>query len=387
MFKAKNKKSKNKLSKKDKFKELKKEVIPMNKAPLFLKNIYGISAITDSGLTKLDNGYFSKLYRLEINDFSIKSSDVFEILRQYDCKFRVYDVKDNIYLNILFKTEKSDVWVSCDELYKDMENKFHALKISVVDINANERMKIIHTLILDDTNCTFDYPYIDNNFILNWKGDFELSNIEEAVDQFHKKNDKYKVYFVREFSDKMSEFISEISNMDEVSEIITQFEPISDSAVRAFIENSYMGIENTIENMAYSNPKMYQLFVNDNNDDNRTFTICSVMFLVNVNDPETEEKIEFSASRYNLEISYFHVNLKDVYKEFLPIGQWKYENSRNVRSDVADKIFLPNYFSHGKEMDIDDMLLDSSMFEFDKKNTINLNNIDEYSEEEDEDNE
>lgn len=41
--------------------------------------------------------------------------------------------------------------------------------------------------------------------------------------------------------------------------------------------------------------------------------------MVNVNDPDTESRIFFSANRYDVDISYFHVQLLDLYKELLPL--------------------------------------------------------------------
>lgn len=382
------KNTKKKLSRKDKFKELKKEAIPMSSAPLFLKKTYGINTISESGLFQVgDGGVFSKLYRLEIRDSTVKAQDVFTILREYDFKFRIYYIHDEIYLNILCVSDKSDAWVSCDELFKDMKNKFFDFSISIEDIEADERMKIVHGLILNNENLPFGSSYLDNKSILDWKEDFELTGLKEEIDCLKKADDSYKIFYVREFSDKVSEFISEILLMEDVEEVITQFEPVSDKAVQAFFKYNYMGAENLLEDMAKKNPKVFDIYTKKIKDDSRHFTMCGAMFLVKNNNPDVEEKIKFSASRYDIEISYFHVRLLDAYKEFLPIGSWVLSELRNVSSERASKLLLPNYLvSEEQEENIDDFLLDSDLFDFEDETPSKEDtsfNIDDYEEDDD----
>jgi hypothetical protein len=370
---------KKKLSRKDKFKPLKKELIPMSTTPLFLKNTYEISIMTDSGLFQVEDGVFSKLYRLEIGDTSVKAQEVFTILRGYDCKYRIYHFQDNIYLSILFNSEKADVWVACNDLYKNMSSQFSELSISVEDIDANERMKIIHGLILDNENLPFYKSYMDNDFILDWKEDFELSSLREEIDYFFKKDDKYKIFYIREFSDNISKFISEISEMEDIKGIITQFDPVSDRAVQAFFKKNYMGTDNLLENMLRNNPDVYSIYTQEIKDDSRYFTMCGVIFLARVNDPEVEEKINFSAERYDIEVSYFHVNMIDIYKEFLPVGKWQLSESRVVTSEFASNILLSNYLAQEEQGEsIDDFLLDIEVNEKTKEEDEKFYDIDEY---------
>lgn len=382
------KNTKKKLSRKDKFKELKKELIPMSSTPLFLKNTYGISVMTDSGLFQTEDGVFSKLYRLEIGDASVQSQEVFTILRGYDCKYRIYHFHDSIYLSILFKSEKEDVWVTCDDLYKNMSSQFSELSISVYDINANERMKIIHGLILDNENLPFDKSYMDNDFVLDWKEDFELSNLKEEIDHFFKKDDMYKIFYVREFSEKISKFISEISEIEDIKGIITQFDPISDKSVQAFFKKNYMGTDSLLENMLQNNPDVYKIYTQEIKDDSRYFTMCGVMFLARVNDPEVEEKINFFAERYDIEISHFHVKMLDVYKEFLPIGKWLVSESRVVTSEFASKVLLSNNLAQeDQDENIDDFLLDTEfVFDENPNEDEKFYDIDEYDDNDDNDN-
>lgn len=378
---------KKKLSRKDKFKPLKKELIPMSTTPLFLKNTYEISIMTDSGLFQVEDGVFSKLYRLEIGDTSVKAQEVFTILRGYDCKYRIYHFQDNIYLSILFNSEKADVWVACNDLYKNMSSQFSELSISVEDIDANERMKIIHGLILDNENLPFYKSYMDNDFILDWKEDFELSSLREEIDYFFKKDDKYKIFYIREFSDNISKFISEISEMEDIKGIITQFDPVSDRAVQAFFKKNYMGTDNLLENMLRNNPDVYNIYTQEIKDDSRYFTMCGVIFLARVNDPEVEEKINFSAERYDIEVSYFHVNMIDIYKEFLPVGKWQLSESRVVTSEFASNILLSNYLAQEEQGEsIDDFLLDIEVNEKTKEEDEKFYDIDEYDDDDDNDN-
>ena len=79
--------------------------------------------------------------------------------------------------------------------------------------------------------------------------------------------------------------------MREVKQIVTQFDPVSDMAVQAFFKKNYMGTENLLEDMIRNNPHVYDIYAKEVKDDSRYFTMCGVMFLVNVNDPDTESRI------------------------------------------------------------------------------------------------
>jgi hypothetical protein len=260
-----------------------------------------------------------------------------------------------------------------------MSSQFSELSISVEDIDANERMKIIHGLILDNENLPFYKSYMDNDFILDWKEDFELSSLREEIDYFFKKDDKYKIFYIREFSDNISKFISEISEMEDIKGIITQFDPVSDRAVQAFFKKNYMGTDNLLENMLRNNPDVYSIYTQEIKDDSRYFTMCGVIFLARVNDPEVEEKINFSAERYDIEVSYFHVNMIDIYKEFLPVGKWQLSESRVVTSEFASNILLSNYLAQEEQGEsIDDFLLDIEVNEKTKEEDEKFYDIDEY---------
>lgn len=381
---------KKKLSKKDRFKELKKAAVPMYMAPLFLKNIYGIETITDSGIFQVGENVFSKLYRVSISDRSVKANDVFQVLRGYDFKFRIYYINEEIFLNIIFSSEKDNAWVTCDELYKSMVSRLSAYSIMLEDIKTNERFKIVHGIILDNLNLPFDRSYFDNSTVLDWKDDFELAGIEENVDYFLKNNESYKIFFVREFSPKITDFIREIFDMKEVKQVITQFDPVSDMAVQAFYKKNYMGTENILEDMIRNNQQVYDIYTKDLKDDSRYFTMCGVMFLVNSNDPDIESKILFSANRYDVDISYFHVRLLELYKDFLPFGKWNVSESRNMNSNTASKLFLPHYLASDDTSErVDDLMLDADSFDIsadDLEDDGVIYNIDDYDEDDEDTN-
>lgn len=381
---------KKKLSKKDRFKELKKAAVSMYMAPLFLKNIYGIETITDSGIFQVGENVFSKLYRVSISDRSVKANDIFQILRGYDFKFRIYYINEEIFLNIIFFSEKDNAWVICDELYKSMVSRLSEYSIMLEDIKANERFKIVHGIILDNSNLPFDRSYFDNGTVLDWKDEFELAGIEENVDYLLKNNESYKIFFVREFSPKITDFIREIFDMKEVKQVITQFDPVSDMAVQAFYKKNYMGTENILEDMIRNNQQVYDIYTKDLKDDSRYFTMCGVMFLVNSNDPDIESKILFSANRYDVDISYFHVRLLELYKEFLPFGKWNVSESRNMNSNTASKLFLPHYLaSDDTSESVDDLMLDANSFDIsadDLEDDGVIYNIDDYDDDDEDTN-
>lgn len=175
--------------------------------------------------------------------------------------------------------------------------------------------------------------------------------------------------------------------MREVKQIVTQFDPVSDMAVQAFFKKNYMGTENLLEDMIRNNPHVYDIYAKEVKDDSRYFTMCGVMFLVNVNDPDTESRIFFSANRYDVDISYFHVQLLDLYKELLPFGRWNISESRNMNSDTASKMFLPYYLASDKVGEsVDDLMFDAETFDISADDFLNQDtnySIDDYDVEDD----
>ena len=259
--------------------------------------------------------------------------------------------------------------------------------VMLEDIKANERFKLVHSIILDNADLPFNISYFDNTTVLDWKDTFELSGLEENVDIFKKKDSEYKIFYVREFSPKITDFIREIFDMREVKQIVTQFDPVSDMAVQAFFKKNYMGTENLLEDMIRNNPHVYDIYAKKVKDDSRYFTMCGVMFLVNVNDPDTESRIFFSANRYDVDISYFHVQLLDLYKELLPFGRWNIFESRNMNSDTASKMFLPYYLASDEVGEsVDDLMFDAETFDISADDFLDQDtnySIDDYDDEDD----
>lgn len=327
---------KKKLNKKDRFKEVKKAPVPMHSAPLFIKNIYGIETITDSGIFQVGENIFSKLYRISISDPSVKAHDVFQVFRGYDFKFRIYYINEEIYLNVLFTSEKDNAWVTCDELYKNMCSNLAEYSVMLEDIKANERFKLVHSIILDNADLPFNISYFDNTTVLDWKDTFELSGLEENVDIFKKKDSEYKIFYVREFSPKITDFIREIFDMREVKQIVTQFDPVSDMAVQAFFKKNYMGTENLLEDMIRNNPHVYDIYAKKVKDDSRYFTMCGVMFLVNVNDPDTIcDVFEAYTSR---RIYHPHRSLKEGFDYLLYLSCNKKVNDKFAKAFIDNMI-------------------------------------------------
>lgn len=385
------KEKKKKLKKKDRFKEIKKAAVPMYTAPLFLKKAYGIETVAENGIFQIGEDSFSKLYRVSISDQSVKACDVFYVLREYDFKFRIYYIHEDIFISIIFTSGKDDAWVTCDEIYKRLSSQLAELSIMLEDVNADDRFKLAHGIILNDVNLPFNSSYFDNDFVLSWKDVFELSGIQENIDYFVRNNESFKIYFVREFSSRISDFIKDIFNMDEVKEVVTQFDPVSDMAVKSFFKKNYMGTENILENLARNNPRLCNIYATDIKDDSRYFTMCGVMFIVQSDNPDVDDKINFTADRYDVDVSYFHVSLLDIYKNFLPFGRWNISESRNMSSEAATMAFLPQYLmSDDRSESVDDIMLDVSSFEYlsddDVDNDVNYN-IDDYDDEDDEDDE
>ena len=103
-------------------------------------------------------------------------------------------------------------------------------------------------------------------------------------------------------------------------------------------------------------------------------------------DNDTEEKIAFLASRYDTVISYFHIGLKEIFKDFLMIGDFKAHITRCCLSCHSGRFVFPFYIQKEDENLIDTLFLDINEFdikdnESDKKESFDeIYGIDDYDE-------
>lgn len=72
-----------KVRKKDKFKAIKKAIVPAYIAPQFLEKKYGIKQVSESGVFVLEDHLSNKLYIVSCKNLKDKQA-VFDILRDYD---------------------------------------------------------------------------------------------------------------------------------------------------------------------------------------------------------------------------------------------------------------------------------------------------------------
>lgn len=392
---------KEKIKKRDRFKSLKKVLVPAYIVPDFIKRIYGVHIMTDNGLFKLDKDRYNFILKITV-DAKLRSDEqekIFQILRGYDVSFRFCYMEQGIYMVIRIQAENVDEAASSmHTLTDDICKKLAVYNISVRLLSSDERMRTAHNMI--NKNMQMSDTYFGEQDMHKWKKDFELTAVKDATDyiiltpEIEKKKDiteynRYRVLYLKSVNAGSIEFISEIRKLSQTKAVIIQTEPVSDQAAFCFYESVYMGYENNICDTQYKEPELYEFFQSDRKDNNRTFTLNGIMCLIKT-DADVEEKISFLALRYDTEISYFHIRLKEIFKDFLMVGDFNTDITRCCLSSHSAKFIFP--FDVQKEADdsIDALFLDMDELDIEdnknvgKKSFDEIYGIDDYDEDDDE---
>ena len=356
--------TKNKLKRKDKFKEVKKGIIPMNKCPEFIKKNWDNFIMADNGICQFKNNTFDKIYEIKKEDNIGMSKELFSLLRKYDINFRLYNINCKEYLRIFFNTHSiDDVWVECDNIEKIIFKEFKDIGINITSINNSDRLRIAHEFITEKRPVIENY--IDNNQVLNWKRDLEIDLVVKehyGLLECNNNNKKYIMFFINKFSNKIVNFIDELQEKINIKGIMYDVFPVSDKEIKLFIESNYIGYENLLYEMQKQEPALYNVYVGNSETESRYFSLFGITFLCNVETTEELQIIKMLSDRYDVGIKFFHINVIDCFKEFCSIGILKYSQTRCIKSSELCELF------NNDDIERSEM---SAIFD----NPINLNDI------------
>lgn len=334
------KKNKNKkLKRKDRFKEIKKGVIPMSNTPAFLKKVWGTSVAADNGIFQSSNNLFDRMYKVKINDRKTSQQEIFNIFRNYDIRFKISYLDEDIYICFLFdKKSIEDVWVECDAVEKKLLLELNANGIELIPLNLQERLKTVHRFVTEKEPMIANYT--DPAHILDWKEDLELSSFSENEGIMEHQSHKYIIFFISSFSDKTNNFIEELREQKIIKSIAYDISPVSDRAVKAFFDSNYMGCENILYNIKKNEPELYDVYTNDSENDSRYFSLVSISFLCNIETTSELERIKMLVDRYSLGIKFCHQNIVRYFKSFCCMCEWNYNQARCIKSKEAAKLLF-----------------------------------------------
>lgn len=211
-----------KVRKKDKFKAIKKAIVPVYIAPQFLEKKYSIKQVSESGVFVLENHLSNKLYTVNCQDMKDKQA-VFDILRSYDFKYRFYYYETAIHLLIQINTdENQDASFDFDAIEKDMFKKLAGLDIVLTPVNLEDRLRQIHQFIIKDkpnsNNNIMDYVHN----VAAWKPDFELEDFILNLDSLEVADKTYRAFYFIRFGDDVTEMLQELRKIENIECIMIE---------------------------------------------------------------------------------------------------------------------------------------------------------------------
>ncbi len=335
-----------KVRKKDKFKAIKKAIVPAYIAPQFLEKKYGIKQVSESGVFVLEDHLSNKLYTVSCKNLKDKQA-VFDILRDYDFKYRFYYYKTDTYLLIQINTdENQDASFDFDAIEKDMFKKLAGLGIDLTPVNLEDRLRHIHQFIIkdkpDSNNNIMDYVHN----VAAWKLDFELDDFILNLDCLEVADKAYQAFYFIRFGDDVTEMLQELHKIENIECIMVEQDGISDNYLFEFFSNNYMGCNNELRRLKKTDPKLYEILTDPAMRDTRSYSMVSINVLYSVFSSDeidtVKEKIKFIIDRYDAAVYEYSGMMAAGFLEFAPFGMWNVSESRVVKNAESCKCLLFN---------------------------------------------
>lgn len=335
-----------KVRKKDKFKAIKKAIVPVYIAPQFLEKKYSIKQVSESGVFVLENHLSNKLYTVNCQDMKDKQA-VFDILRSYDFKYRFYYYETATHLLIQINTdENQDALFDFDSIEKDMFKKLAGLDIVLTPVNLEDRLRQIHQFIIKDkpnsNNNIMDYVHN----VAAWKPDFELDDFILNLDSLEVADKTYRAFYFIRFGDDVTEMLQELRKIENIECIMIEQDGISDNYLYEFFSNNYMGCNNELRKLKKMDPALYEILTDPAMRDTRSYSMVGINVLYSVSGSDeidtVKEKIRFIIDRYDAAVYDYSGMMAVGFLEFAPFGVLNVSESRVVKNAESCKCLLFN---------------------------------------------
>lgn len=335
-----------KVRKKDKFKAIKKAIVPVYIAPEFLEKKYSIKQVSESGVFVLENHLSNKLYTVNCQDMKDKQA-VFDILRSYDFKYRFYYYETATHLLIQINTDgNQDALFDFDAIEKDMFKKLAGLDIVLTPVNLEDRLRQIHQFIIKDkpnsNNNIMDYVHN----VAAWKPDFELDDFILNLDSLEVADKTYRAFYFIRFGDDVTEMLQELRKIENIECIMIEQDGISDNYLYEFFSNNYMGCNNELRKLKKMDPALYEILTDPAMRDTRSYSMVGINVLYSVSGSDeidtVKEKIRFIIDRYDAAVYDYSGMMAVGFLEFAPFGVLNVSESRVVKNAESCKCLLFN---------------------------------------------
>ena len=337
-----------KVRRKDKFKAIKKAIVPAYIAPQFIEKKYGIKRVSESGVFVLEEHLANKFYTVNCQDMKDKQA-VFDVLRSYDFQYRFYYYKTDTYLLIQINTdENQDASFDFDAIEKAMFDKLAGLGIDLTPVNLEDRLRHIHQFIIkdkpDSNNNIMDYVHN----VAAWKLDFELDDFVLNMDSLEVADKAYRAFYFIRFGDDVTEMLQELYKIENVECIMVEQDGISDSYLFEFFNNNYMGCNNELRKLKKTDPALNEILTDPAMRDTRSYSMVGINVLYSVvgsgsDEIDTvKEKIKFIIDRYDAAVYDYSGMMAAGFLEFAPFGIWNVSESRIVKNAESYKCLLFN---------------------------------------------
>lgn len=329
-------------------KENKENTVQVFKTPDFLNKQYHIRMVTEKGLFILKDYACTILYKIVQDSGYNADTEIqfFEILRSYDFEYRFfyYGIQD-LYLELLIKPENQNKSIDMEmieQLEQDMFLKLSECGITLRAMWLDDRLRLIHKRIYqyDEAADKNVMNYIKN--VKAWKEDMTLKSYISDENTLQIGDYRIQMAFVRKFPQtSIKEYVQHLLLRQDIECVMIQYCPIKDEALKSFFQNNYMGCDNELRKLQTKNPVLYKILSGNTLSDTRTYCFMGISILYVQND--SMETISNKESDYGVKISDYQTNPFRTFVDFLPLGEWNYNQCRLfLNEDIKNTIPIVN---------------------------------------------
>lgn len=346
----------------DRFKPIKKALVKAYTAPLFLKNMYGITKCYESGIFQVGEKIYNRVYKFDYSSLDNKD-DVFDILRSYDFEYRFYYLSDSVYLSVQIKSDNlQDASFDFDAIEKVIFKKLSNRGVKLIPLDIENRFRLVHKLS-NKKNINYNpnvQTYVKD--VADWKQDFELDNFKDCFNKLELGNGCYVSYYIQKFGNNINELLNELVKLDGVENLVIQHSPVSDNAIYEWFHHNYMGCDNELRHLKKKDTNLYEILTDPSRRDSRSYSMVAINILVYVEDEKNldnlNSKLNFLISRYDAKINVQVGDMKKVFMDSFLLGKWDKPQTRTVKNNVSRDAFL--FFI--RNLDSSDDEIDMNLF-------------------------
>lgn len=390
----------------DGFKELKKASEPLYRSPKSIQETIEVMAVAENGIFEVAKNRFSKCYRFQdINYITTNEEEQIEIFERYckflnslDCTFKITinnKNKDMVNLkNVILLQYQEDGFDRFRKIYNDIiEDKiregrqgieqekyltltverknfeeakaqfatleatlhkaFGELGTSIVPLNANERMRVLHDFyhLGKEEEFSFDIKHA-KRVGSDFRNDLCNSMLKYYPEHIEDESKFVKVLFIKKYPSSLSDrFLNEITSLPVHSITSIDVVPIPKEMTTKILQKKYLGIESDIirqqrvrnKNNDFSTEISYikraekkeiEAIMDDVSENDQCLYYVSVTVLIVAESKEELESItetvETIGKRNSVTIDTHYLKQREALNTALPIGVRQVETMRTM---------------------------------------------------------